>query len=258
MSLPPIFSPEYYAYWRTFEETSWWNAAMRDVASMLMERGDLPETGTLLDIGCGSGQGLRWFSRSHPTWRLLGLDPGAEGLMAARAAGFRELSLASATNLPHPDGSVDAIIVLDVLQHLPLDGGDEAALREMHRVLRPGGTLFIRTNAQSFPRQAEDRAAQWKKYEPDELESKLERSGFAVDRLSRLNALLGLAEIPRDLRRAPDAGHTSYEVVHTTPSRGRKWSWGLKRAWLRLEGRAVCAGARLPFGRSIVALCRAM
>ena len=257
MSLPPIFSPEYYAHWRTFEETSWWNAAMRDVASMLFEQGGLPSTGTLLDIGCGSGQGMRWFSEFKPQWRLVGIDPGVEGLRAARAAGFEEVTLGSATELPHPDNSVDAVILLDVLQHLPLDGGDEVALREMSRVLRPGGLLLIRTNAQSFPRQEPDREAQWQKYDPSDLRSKLLGAGFKIERLSRLNALLGLAEIPRDLRRGKDAGHTSYEVVHTTPTRGRAWSWSLKRSWLRLEGRAVCAGLRLPFGRSIVTLCRA-
>ena len=33
MSLPPIFTPEYYAHWRDFEARHWWTAGMRDVGS---------------------------------------------------------------------------------------------------------------------------------------------------------------------------------------------------------------------------------
>ena len=149
------------------------------------------------------------------------------------------------------------MITLDVLQHLPLDGGDRTAFREMHRVLKPGGHLFIRTNAQSIPRVPDDPEAVWHKYEPDELESKLRDAGFSIVRLSRINALLGLAEIHGELRRARvRRRHSSYDVV----SGKQKESWplaaALKRGILTAEGRAVRAGLRLPIGRSLVALCR--
>lgn len=257
MTLPPIFTPEYYAHWREFEATSWWNAAMRDVAGLLLQQVSLPSAGRLLDVGCGSGQGMRWFHGLYPEWSSVGIDPGDEGLRAARADGFRRVILGSATDLPLPDASVDLVICLDVLQHLPLDGGDAAALSEMRRVLRPGGYVYIRTNAQAFPHTPDDPEAQWHKYEPGELRAKLQRANLTVLRLSRINALLGLAEIPRELRRAHHGRHSSYDVVRQRPRAQRSWAWHVKRAWLRIEGRAVRAGLRLPTGRSIVALCRA-
>jgi SAM-dependent methyltransferase len=257
MTLPPIFTPEYYAYWREFEATHWWTAGMRDVASMLFEIADLPPSGVLLDVGCGSGQGLRWFAGLRPGWRTLGIDPGMEGLRAAAGAGFPAVASGSATALPIASGSVDVIITLDVMQHLPLHGGDRVALREMHRVLKPGGYLFIRTNVQAFPHVPDDPIAVWHKYEPDELAGKLTDSGFSVVRLSRINALLGLAEIPGELRRGRDRRHhSSYDVVTAPMRKPRAWSSALKRAWLRLEGRAIRAGVRLPMGRSLIALCR--
>ena len=257
MTLPPIFTPEYYAYWREFEASHWWTAGMRDVAAMLFASVELPQEGTLLDIGCGSGQGMRWFSGLRPRWRLAGIDPGMEGLRAAVQAGFAGVSAASATALPIRSESVDAIITLDVMQHLPLGGGDTVALDEMHRVLKPGGLLYIRTNVQSYPRVPDDPVAVWHKYDPGELSGKLRASGFEILRLSRINALLGLAEIPGELRAARTRKkHSSFDVVSKPLRKSPAWSSALKRAWLRVEGRAVRAGMQLPTGRSLVALCR--
>ena len=161
MTLPPIFTPEYYAYWRDFEAGHWWTAGMRDVASLLFDAVELPDTGVLLDVGCGSGQGMQWFSAFRPRWRMTGVDLGMEGLYAARDVDIRTVALATGTALPFARGSVDAVITLDVLQHLPLAGGDRTALAEMHRVLKPGGYLFVRTNAQAFPRVPDDTVAVW-------------------------------------------------------------------------------------------------
>jgi SAM-dependent methyltransferase len=155
-----------------------------------------------------------------------------------------------------PDRSVDLAITLDVMQHLPLDGGDVAALGELRRVLKPGGYLFVRTNAQAFPRTSDDPAYNFHKYEPAEFRAKLEAAGFNVMRLSRLNALLGLAEIPRELR-ARRSQNSEYHGLLADPAAVHSKTASLKRVWLQVEGRLVSAGWRMPFGRTIVALCRA-
>lgn len=254
MTGPQIFTPEYYERMRALESDGWWNAGMRDVASMLFEAARLPEAGTMLDVGCGSGQTAMWFSSMRPRWRTAGLDVAPEGLAAARALGV-DVTRASALAIPHGDASVDAVITLDVVQHLPLGGGDATAMREMRRVLRAGGVLLLRTNAQAFPRTPDDPAHDFHRYEPSELRAKLEGAGFEVLRLSRVNALLGLAEIPRELRAGRDQA-SSYHGILGTPT-GSSLSRSLKRSWLRLEGRAIRAGVPLPLGRTILALCRA-
>jgi len=255
MNAPKIFAPEYYERMRVLEEGSWWNAALRDVAGRLLASARLPQRGLLLDVGCGSGQTMAWFRSRWPGWATVGLDVARDGLRAARANGQELVLAGSALEIPLPNSSVDAVVTLDVLQHLPLEGGDERALSEMHRVLRPGGVLFVRTNAQAIPRTPDDPAYSFHKYTAAELRYRLEGAQFTVHRLGRLNALLGLAEIPRELRaRRPKAG--SYTgLLSEVPRRGL--AWRAKRAWLGAEGAVVAAGFSLPLGRTLLAVAYA-
>ena len=253
MTAPRIFTPEYYERMRELESGSWWNAAMRDVVGKLLSDVNLPNEGTIIDVGCGSGQTLTWFTKTFGNWRPLGCDISEEAVIAAQRLGF-EIAKASALDLPYPTASADVVITLDVLQHVPLNGGDLTALREMRRVLKPGGWLFIRTNAQSFPQTADDHEFQFHRYEPLELRQKLESVGFRVRRLSRVNALLGLAEIPRELRARRSQTNDYHGILATSNANG-SWTSVAKRAWVGLEGEAVRAGVRLPAGRTIVALC---
>jgi ubiquinone/menaquinone biosynthesis C-methylase UbiE len=251
---PRIFTPEYYQRMRELEERGWWNAAMRDVAAFLLERARPGERGRMLDVGCGSGQTMEWLRTRLPGWETHGIDVALDGLRAGAAAGVTRLTAGSALAIPYPDASVDLIITLDVLQHLPLEGGDLRALKEMRRVLRDGGSLLVRTNAQAFPRAPDDPEHDFHKFEPDELRAKLRSAGFRVDRLSRINALLGLAEIPREIRAGRQQRSTYHGIMATAAGDGGPVA-KLKKAVLRLEGRAVAAGIALPLGRTIVALC---
>ncbi len=254
MTAPKIFAPEYYTHMAALEAASWWNAGMRDLAARLLRGASLPAAGTMLDVGCGSGQTMRWFRELHPGWQTVGLDLSFEGLRAAREAGGESVMAASALELPMRDQSVDMVITLDVIQHLPLGGGDETALREIRRVLRPGGVVLIRTNAQAVPFTPDDPTYSFHKYASGELRSKLESAGFEVVRLGRVNALLGLAEIPRELRarRTAESGYVG--LLATMPRRGMFWQ--IKRAWLGVEGALVAAGMSLPMGRTHVVLAR--
>jgi len=255
MTGPMIFTPEYYERMRKLESSGWWNAGMRDVAARMLRAADLPPAGRMLDIGCGSGQTMTWFRELNPGWETIGFDVAMEGLRAARHFGEEGTFAGSALEIPLPSGSVDAIVTLDVLQHLPLPSGDMTALKEMLRVLSPGGHLFIRTNAQSFPVTADDPTYNFHKYRSTELSQKLRGIGFDVVRLSRINSLLGLAEIPRELRATRNSGDGYHGLLAETTVRPDRIA-PLKRGWLGIEARTVALGLRLPFGRTLIALCR--
>ena len=57
---------------------------------------------------------------------------------------------ASGTALPFADSAFDLLTSFDVLVQLPGEGSDELAMREMFRVLRPGGVAFVRVAAYDF------------------------------------------------------------------------------------------------------------
>lgn len=255
MTGPAIFTPAYYERMRALEAAGWWNAAMRDILARAIAGASLPSAGVMLDIGCGSGATLQWFSGRHPGWRCLGVDVAWEGLRAVPPLRSGGAALASALALPVRSSSVDLIVSQDVLQHLPLDGGDLAALAEMRRVLKPGGTLVLRTNAQPIPRTPDDVEYQFHRYATPELRRKLISAGFVVERLGRVNALLGLAEIPRERRASRQSG-SAYHGILALPPSGTSRIDAVKRWWLSIEGRLVLRGWSLPLGRTHMARCR--
>lgn len=250
---PRIFTPEYHERMRRLEASGWWNAGMRDTTRKLLAGTVRSGSGLALDVGCGSGQTMQWFRTLYPGWRIHGFDLARDALRAAVHGNVGPVAAASALAIPWPKGSVDVVITLDVLQHLPLGGGDLSALRETRRVLRAGGHLLIRTNAQAFPRTVDDPVYNFRKYRPEELRARLESAGFRVHRLSRINALLGLGEIPRELRARRQEG-SGYHGILTPGRPATGWFGDLKRRWLRFEGSLVATGWRLPFGRTLLAL----
>jgi len=93
----------------------------------------LGEGATVLDLGCGEGRYLRHLAAQFPKLRFVGVDPGA-------AEKDGEIRRGSASRIPLADASVEAAYTWIVLQHV----ADLAyALRELRRVLKPGGVLVI-------------------------------------------------------------------------------------------------------------------
>jgi SAM-dependent methyltransferase len=99
--------------------------------------------GTCVEIGCGAGrltgQLAQYFQTVH------GLDVSASMIEYARAHVPSNVSfhVTGGLDIPLADDSADAIFSTHVLQHLPHPTAVAAYLREMHRVLRPGGTVML-------------------------------------------------------------------------------------------------------------------
>ena len=91
----------------------------------------------ILDLGCGKGRFARRLIERGA--EVIGLDPSAG--MLAKATGLDRVR-GSATRLPFATQSFDAVIAVEVIEHLPAKGVG-AALDEMQRVLKPGGRLAI-------------------------------------------------------------------------------------------------------------------
>ncbi|MFD3550113.1 class I SAM-dependent methyltransferase [Streptomyces sp. NPDC058655] len=96
---------------------------------------------TLLDLGCGTGIVTARLAR--PGLRVLGAD-ASYGMAAAAARRGVPVVLASATRLPVPSGSLDAVSAVWLLHLLRDPGAVGAVVAEAARVLRPGG-VFVTT-----------------------------------------------------------------------------------------------------------------
>lgn len=91
-----------------------------------------PET-ALLDLGCGSA----WLGRFYEQYT--GLDASDEAIAAAADRGYTVIKGSVDEPLPFPDASFDGVVAKDLLEHVADPG---AVVREIRRVLRPGGRVF--------------------------------------------------------------------------------------------------------------------
>lgn len=95
--------------------------------------------GNILDVGCGTGI----IHDLYPMHNIIGIDV-SEGMLAHHKG---VCQIASADNLPFPDNFFDSVVCRSVLHHLP---DCEKALREIRRVLRPGGRFVCWETNKSF------------------------------------------------------------------------------------------------------------
>jgi ubiquinone/menaquinone biosynthesis C-methylase UbiE len=113
----------------------------------LLDRAGLQPGHRVLEIGCGTGNLLLAAARRRPDAEVTGIDPDPAALRRARRKAARaklpvRLHRAFAGDLPLPDGSIDRILSSFMLHHLD-DDEKTRAVREIHRVLRPGGQLHL-------------------------------------------------------------------------------------------------------------------
>lgn len=134
---------------------AWWDGSVRWVRTLqamvparlrFFER-TTPDWGGLdvLDLGCAGGFMAEALARKGA--RVRGLDPAEDAVAAARAHAAAEgLSIDYGVGvgeaLPYPDAAFDAVVCVDVLEHVR-DLGQ--VLAEVRRVLRPGGVFHFDT-----------------------------------------------------------------------------------------------------------------
>jgi ubiquinone/menaquinone biosynthesis C-methylase UbiE len=168
---------------------------------------DLPEGGTVVDVGSGTGTFALALKRRRPDARVVGVDGDPEILALAQAkpgAAAVEWRQGLAQELPVEAGSADVITTSLVLHHL-LPEDKRTALAEMKRALKPGGRLhvadwgrpsdplmsglfYIVQAADGFDRTADHRAGR--------LPTFIEAAGFkAVERYGRVRTAFGVVEL---------------------------------------------------------------
>jgi SAM-dependent methyltransferase len=240
---------------RTFEaeQRHFWFRGFRRFITPLIEEATAGRSRVrLLDAGSGTGANLP-FLQQYGT--AFGLELFQRGIRFAHERGIPRLIQGSVTHLPIPDASLDVVLSFDVLYCLETPA-EQAAIREMFRVVRPGGFVVINVAALDMLRG--DHSAlggEVRRYTKADLRRKLEQTGFRVQRLTYTNAsLFPITATVRALQRLrgekADANNKGDFYVPPAPINA------LFSGALALEATIVAAGIDMPVGSSLLCLAQ--
>jgi SAM-dependent methyltransferase len=127
----------------------------------------VPSSGRILDIGSGTAP------VSPDMARTVVADLSEE---AMRKVECGSKVVTSITGMPFDPATFDCILCSEVLEHVP---EDDKAVSELRRVLKPGGVLVVTVPYQKrFWAEDDEYVAHVRRYDPGELEQKLQRAGF--------------------------------------------------------------------------------
>jgi|SRR5579884_452447 len=226
---------------------------MRQITDAILERRfarDAPLTA--LDAGCGTG-----FNVVHLSTRTLnpvfGLDISADAVRFTAKRGLRRLCQASVTDIPFQSETFDLVTSFEVIcqgQPPPV----EAGLREMRRVLRPGGFLFVRVPAYRWMRSSHDVDVDTtRRFTRPEFQGIVSQAGLHVEWISYANCFLFPAVLARRALKRVGLGEGS-DVRAFPPALA--WLNSVFRGTLGVEAELFRHNIPLPFGLSIVCLAQ--
>lgn len=239
--------PHEYDKLAELDRDHWWYRALQDLVFRLarpaIEGADHPR---ILDAGCGAGGALGRF-QGHGG--CVGMDAS---LLALRYCVERAVCVpcqGSVAAIPFAPATFDLVLCLDVLYHAGVED-DVQALREIHRVLKPGGRTVVNVPAYECLRSTHDVAIHTRhRYTRQELVAKLADAGLRVCRATYWNTLLfPAAALVRLVKRGGTEDHES-DLKPTHP-----WVNRILYALAQCEGAALrCLD--MPLGLSV--LCSA-
>ena len=163
----------------------WFRGFRRFVAPAIQEIAGTRRDLRLLDCGCGTGHNL--VTLLHPYGRAFGFDLTPGGLIHAKATGF-PVARGDMSRIPFQSGQFDIVTSFDVFQYVQ---DDFAVMKEMARVLKPGGGLVVTAAALNVLRGGH--AGTWpevRRYTTARMRAIVEGAGLQVHRLTYLFASL--------------------------------------------------------------------
>ncbi len=180
---------EFYAEYFKIEDKHWWFVGRRriflDVLDKYLTRPSNVRQRRILDMGCGTGTMLKYLSRYG---QAEGIDADEDAVSFCHERGITQVQQVSSFPLPFEDDTFDLVTALDVIEHIEDDLG---TLRELKRVLRPGGMLLVSVPAYRFLWGAQDEISNHKRrYVAPDMRARLLDAGFKVRRLSYFNTYL--------------------------------------------------------------------
>ena len=230
------------------EQAHWWYTGRRKILAGFVEaicREVTDRRPRILDVGCGTGANLLMLSEYG---EAEGVDISEDALAFCRERGLDKVRLGAGEKLPYEDGTFDLVTALDVVEHMD---DDLAGLREMRRVLRPGGRvlLFVPTFMFLWGLQ-DDVSNHRRRYRLPELRRVLEQAGFEIERTTYANITFFLPIlVMRQLMRLTGLKADSENNINVTALNGVLGSVFGAESWL-------LKFMNLPFGVSGLCVAR--
>jgi SAM-dependent methyltransferase len=230
------------------EDRHWWYRGRRHVLDVVISQLGLAPGARILDAGCGSGRNMVELARyGHVTG--VELSPASVELARRRQVG--EVLQGSVMEMTFADDSFDFAVSLDVIEHLQDDRG---ALRELRRVVAPGGLLLLTVPAyQRLWSRHDEINHHHRRYNTSTLLAAAQDAGWQPQRTTHFNSLLLPAAIlMRALQRVrPKTTESSLDLwVGPAPLNA------LLTQPLHLEAALIRRGVRIPAGLSLLAVLR--
>jgi len=167
------------------EQSHWWYTGRRKILTSFVEdicRRVTDRRPRILDVGCGTGANLLMLSQFGDAE---GVDISEDALAFCRERGLEKVKPGAGEQLPYDDGTFDLVTALDVVEHMD---DDLAGLREMRRVLRPGGRVLLFVPTFMFLWGVQDDVSNHRRrYRLPELQRVLEQAGFEIERMTYAN-----------------------------------------------------------------------
>jgi SAM-dependent methyltransferase len=230
------------------EDRHWWYRGRRRVLKGVIERLQAPDGARILDAGCGSGRNM--IDLAH-YGVVSGIELSQTSARIAKQRHAGEVVEGSITAMPFADESFDMAVCLDVIEHLEDDVG---ALKELRRVITPGGSLLVTVPAYQWLWSSHDEINHHhRRYSTSTLLAACEAAGWQCALSTHFNSLLlPVAIALRALDRlTPQATNSSLDLwVPPAPL-----NWMLRQP-LDLEARLIASGRRIPVGLSLLAVLR--
>jgi SAM-dependent methyltransferase len=226
------------------------DVASRERAVAELGRHALREDAVVLEVGASSGYLLKELRARLPRASVIGADCFPDSLARlARETPDLPLMQFDLVRCPLPDGCLDAVVLLNVLEHIE---DDLEALRQVRRILKPGGIAVIEVPAGPHLYDFYDKELKhYRRYAMAGLRTSAANAGLRVVSASHLGffAYPPFYLVKKMNQRSPEGGRekTAREIEETRDNL-------LLKAAFRLE-RALASAVSFPFGIRCVMTC---
>lgn len=163
------------------EQFHWWWAGRQKLVLDLLSS---EEPKKILDIGCGTGETISFLQKQFPDANIQGVDLSPEAVKFTKSRGH-QATISSATKLPFPDKTFDAVLLLDVIEHIK---DDTNTIKEAKRVIKNNGCIIITAPSLPFIWSAHDQnQGHFRRYTRSRITAIAKKNSLTLTKISYFN-----------------------------------------------------------------------